>query len=195
MKTSKAVLGVLVVGFVGCFVSGIAVHGKSSTYKQDANGLEKQFEPFLKACHKADVPGQKEAFKLFQFPDAKGWFGQYFEPEVVQQLAWDAEAEAEGQGRTLAMMMNMMNRGGRFHVHCKPHARGETQPLKERQSSVRPIKAVPIEQFDIEFQAENGKRFSFLGNFVYAQGAYRYVGKGALPFWTMPDANDPAKSQ
>lgn len=79
---------VLVVGFVGCFVSGIAVHGKSSSYKQEADGLEKQFEPFLKACHKADVPGQKEAFKLF--PYGKGWFGQYFEPEVEQQLAWDA---------------------------------------------------------------------------------------------------------
>jgi len=51
-----------------------------------------------------------------------------------------------------------------------------------------------VEQFNIEFQEKDlAKRFSFLGNFVYVDGAFRYVGKGALPFWSMPDANDPAK--
>jgi len=53
---------------------------------------------------------------------------------------------------------------------------------------------VPQKQFEIEMQAQgSGKHFSFLGNFVYVDGAYRYVGKGAFPFWSMPDANDPKK--
>ena len=166
----------------------------SESYKQDAKGLAKQFEPFLKAYAKGGTAGPEETFKVFQFADAKAWFGEYFRVEEVQQLAWDAEAEVEGERNSLRMMMNLVGRGSRFHAHCKAHSEEETGTGKERQSSVHSLKPVPVEQFEIEFQAEeSGKRFSFLGNFVYVAGAYKYVGKGAFPFWAMPDANDPAK--
>jgi hypothetical protein len=53
---------------------------------------------------------------------------------------------------------------------------------------VVPINQVPLEQFQIKFTASDGKSFSELSNFVYLEGAYRYLGKGAYPFWAMPDA-------
>jgi hypothetical protein len=170
--------------------------GTAGTYKQDAHGLTKQFEPFLKAYRKGDPAGQEEAFKAFQFPDAKTWFGEHFNPDDVQQLVWDIEAEVDGERNSLATMMGIADRGGRFHARCKPYTAKESGTVKARQSAVHPSKKVPVEAFGIDLQAEgSGKRFSFLGNFVYAEGAYRYVGKGALPFWAMPDANDPAKKQ
>lgn len=187
-----------VIGLSLLVLSPLILYGSatSDTYKQDAHGLAKQFEPFLKAYSKGDTVGQEEAFKVFRFPDAKTWFGDYFKPDDVQQLVWDIEAEVNVGRNSLATMMGIADRGGRFHAHCKPHPAKDSATVKARESTVHPLKEVPVEAFDIELQAEgSGKRFSFLGNFVYVEGAYRYVGKGALPFWAMPDANEPAKKQ
>jgi hypothetical protein len=164
------------------------------TYKQNDHGLAKQFEPFFKAYQKGDESKQEEAFKVFQFPDAKAWFAQYFQPEDVQQLVWDAEAETEQEAKSLRTMMNLIARGKRFHAHPEPHSTTDTTSVKERQSSVKPTKPVPVEQFSIKVKDEKtGKWFSWLGNFVYVDGAYRFVGGGAFPLWSMPDANDPSK--
>lgn len=58
------------------------------------------------------------------------------------------------------------------------------------------LKLVPVEAFEINFRSESSRKdFSFLGNFVYEQGAYRYVGKGAFPFWSTPDTSDPCKKK
>jgi hypothetical protein len=196
MKKSVFLLGPILFSLLGIYGNDSPARSSSATYKQDGSGLEKQFEPFLKAYHKGDTARQVEAFRVFQFPDPKSWFGQYFRPEDVQQLVWDAESEAAGEEKALARMMNIIKRGARFRARCKPHANAETGAIKERQNSVHPLKTVPVEQFDIEFQVDDsGSRFSFLVNLVYADGAYRYVGKGEFPFWSMPDANDPDKEQ
>jgi hypothetical protein len=175
------------------FFSSSAVAVPNS-YKQDTHGLEKQFEPFFKAYQKGTESTEADAFKVFQFPDAKAWFAQYFRPEDVEQLTWDAEAETEKEAKTLRMMMNIVARGGHFHAHCEAHSTAETGNLKERQNGVRPVKPVPVEQFKIKVQDEKtGKWFSWQGNFVYVDGAYRFAGGGAFPLWSMPDANDPNK--
>ena len=155
--------------------------------------MEKQFEPFLNASSKGDTAGQDRAFVIFRMPDDKAFFGEYFRAEDVEQLGWDSDAEVDGEETTLKTMMRVIARGARFHARCKPPKEDPRTVVKERESKVQPVKPVPVEQFAIEFVADNGKRFSFLGNFVYVGGAYRYVGKGAFPFWSMPDANDPSK--
>jgi hypothetical protein len=61
---------------------------------------------------------------------------------------------------------------------------------------VDPLKPVPVEQFTVEMVDEkSGKKFSSLGNFVFVDGAYRFVGNGAFPLWSMPDMSAPAKKQ
>ena len=163
-------------------------------YKQSPKGLEKQFEPFLKAYQKGDKVGQDEAFGSFRLPNAKAWFEQYFHQEDAQQLAWDVESEADVENASLGTMMNLVSRGARFRASCKPYKQAEQATVKPRMNSVVPVKQVTVEQFEIELQADgSNKRFSFLANFVYVDGAYRYVGKGAYPFWSMPDATGPDK--
>jgi hypothetical protein len=41
----------------------------------------------------------------------------------------------------------------------------------------------------IEIASDSGKRFSILTNYAYVDGAFRCVGKGGYPFWSMPDAS------
>jgi hypothetical protein len=196
MSFGKSVLCFLSISFLTLSTCCLAARPGSETYKQNQHGLEKQFEPFLKAYSKGDLQGQDKAFVVFQFPDAKAWFGQYFQADRVEQLVWDGEAEVDSKKNVLRRMMTIVERGSRFRARCKPHSDTGTGSVRPRQSSVSPLKPVPIEQFDIEIESERtGKKFSFLGNYVYVDGAYRYVGKGAYPFWSMPDANDPNKKQ
>jgi hypothetical protein len=184
------------IGLAAVCLGALASPGRTEKYRQDAKGLEKQFEPFIKAYEKGDERAQEEAFKIFQIPSAKEWFSGYFRDDDVQQLVWDAESETEHEGKTLRKMMDILAQGGRFHAHCQPSVGSRTGSVKERQSSVQSLKPVPVEQYEVEIvDDKSGKKFSWLGNFVFVDGAYRFVGGGALPFWSMPDANDPAKKQ
>jgi hypothetical protein len=86
--------------------------------------------------------------------------------------------------------------GTRFRVRCKlPHA-DPTMRISPRPDAILPSAAMSVEQFVTEFDSipkiKNG-RFSLVVNYVYADGAFRYVGKGAYPFWSAPDVA-PTKS-
>jgi hypothetical protein len=57
-----------------------------------------------------------------------------------------------------------------------------------------PISEVSVEQFDVKVTSEQGRSMSTLENYVYVEGAVRYLGKGAYPFWSMPDATHPTRA-
>ena len=49
---------------------------------------------------------------------------------------------------------------------------------------MQPLKAIPVEQFILEFESTKSlKRFRVVANFVYIDGAYRFVGGGGAPLW------------
>jgi hypothetical protein len=165
----------------------------NNSYSHDAKGLEKEYDPFLKALAKGDISAANESYKVFAIPVPNTWFASYFKKESVEQLGWDYEPELENERKSLLMMTTMLGRGQllRFYAHCKSADHDPTANLAPRSDSILPDRSVPVEQFTVEFAADQERRFSFLGNFVYVEGAFRYVGKGAYPFWSMPDATRP----
>jgi hypothetical protein len=49
------------------------------------------------------------------------------------------------------------------------------------------VKPIPVEQFQLEFRSSShDQKFMFIANFVYMDGAYRFVGGGGVPFWAKP---------
>jgi hypothetical protein len=161
------------------------VNGES--YKQNAQGLEKQFEPFLKDYQKGDDRGMDESFAVFRLPKAKEWFESYFSPEDAGKLvsAYDREiSEAES---SLIEDMNRSDPGSRFRVRCE--ARGESGAGRDSAAGYgfRPVKPIAVEQFRLEFRSgSHDQKFSFIANFVYVDGAYRFVGGGGATFWAKP---------
>jgi hypothetical protein len=155
------------------------------SYSHDARGLEQEYEVILRAAGSGDSQQYSRQFAVFKLPEAADWFGQYFMKENVQQLGWDYEAEVPEYEKSL---LNVMQRqpGVRFHVHCKATSREALTGLQPRTDAVRPSRPVPVEQFEVEFVGDGG-RFSQLVNFAYVDSGYRYLGKGAYPFWSMPD--------
>lgn len=160
-------------------------------YAHDTKGLEKQYDPFLKALAKRDAASMAESYKIFLIPEPDKWFATYFKKEDVEQLGWDQEAENENEKKSLVTITNLVGLGARFHAHCKRPSSDAQAKLAPRADALTPLQPVPVEQFEVEFVGDNGKRFSILGNFVYVDGAFRFVGKGAYPFWSMPDATAP----
>ncbi len=163
----------------------VATARAAETYKRDAQGLEKQFEPFLKAYQRGDDKGMDETFALFRFPKPKEWFATYFAPEDVERLLPAYEVDVNDAESSLIQSLNLANPGSGFKVRCEPRgeAGGAGKPRPE-EGGMQPRQEIPVEQFLLEFRSTKaGQKFRVIINFVYADGAYRFVGGGA-PLWT-----------
>jgi hypothetical protein len=158
-------------------------------YKQNAQGLEKQFEPFLKAFQKGDDKGMDESFGVFRFPKPKEWFGNYFSSEDAAKLVSVYDREVSDAEGSLIEDLNRADPGSRFRVRCEP--RGDSGAGQDSSGGygVRPVRPTAVEQFRLEFRSSShDQKFSFIANFVYVDGAYRFVGGGGAPFWAKPGA-------
>ena len=161
---------------------------KPKTYSHDAHGLEKEWKTFLNAVSKKEAAAIDATYKVFVIPDQQAWFGTYFKEEDVEQLGWDYEVEAENGKRSTITMVNVVDGTG-LHVRCKSPTYNPQSRVAPRADAVTPLQPIPVEQFTVEVKTDQRKRFSFLANYVYVGGAFRYLGKGAYPFWSMPDAS------
>lgn len=169
---------------------------QNTAFSHDAKGLENQYQPFLDAFAAVKPAEFHTALAAFSLPNPADWFAKYFAKDQVQQLARENETELNAYEQALLRSMAAVPPGTRFRVRCKlPHA-DPAMRISPRPDAIQPSAAIPVEQFVTEFdpvpKMKNG-RFSLVVNYVYVDGAFRYVGKGAYPFWSAPDEL-PAKS-
>jgi len=167
-----------------------------AAFSHDAKGLENQYQPFLDAFAAVKPAEFHAALAVFALPNPADWFAKYFAKDQVEQLVRQNEAELNAYEQALLRSMAAAPPGTRFRVRCKlPHA-DPTMRISPRPDAILPSAAIPVEQFVTEFDSipkmKNG-RFSLVVNYVYVDGAFRYVGKGAYPFWSAPD-EAPTKS-
>src|SRR5260221_7512763 len=161
----------------------------AETYKQNEQGLEKQFEAFLKAYQRGDDKGMDEGFALFRVLKAKEWFEEHFSAEDAAKLSSLYEREVSDAEASLIEDMNKADPGSRFRVRCE--ARGDGGPGQGSTGGYgfKPVKPIAVEQFRLEFRSgSHDQKFSFIANFVYVDGAYRFVGGGGVAFWAKPGA-------
>jgi len=152
--------------------------------------LEKQFEAFLKAYQRGDDKGMDESFALFRLPKSQEWFGDHFSAEDAATLVASYDREMSEAESSLIEDMNKADPGSRFRVRCE--ARGESPAGQESAGGYgfRPLKPISVEQFQLEFRSSShDQKFRFISNFVYVDGAYRFVGGGGVAFWAKPGVN------
>jgi hypothetical protein len=160
-----------------------------NTYSQDAKGLEKQLEPLVKAWNKHDDRAIDQAGKVFLIPDATEWFGKYFAKDQAGLLATEDQGQVVAFATITPAMMSILAKGQKIRVQVSAADKSAPTKIQPRADAPVPTGPVPIEQFNIALVAEKGMTMSLLCNFVYVDGAYRYLGKGAYPFWSMPDTS------
>lgn len=158
-----------------------------STYSHDAKGLQKQYDPLLKAYSKGNQEEIDKEFSIFLLPDEDKWFGEYFSAADIEKLKEDyhQKAHAHKQG-FITITTKVMHSTSRFHAHCSPPDPNHPTKVEPRADAIQPTRDVPVEQFRVEFTSDDGKKMSNLENFVYIDGAFRFVGIGAYPFWAQP---------
>jgi hypothetical protein len=165
-------------------------------FSHDAKGLENQYQPFLDAFAAVKPAELHAALAVFSLPNSADWFAKYFAKDQVEQLSRESESELNAYEQVLLRWMAAVPAGTRFRVRCKPpHADPNTR-ISPRPDATLPSVQIPVEQFVTEFdpipKMKQGK-FSLLVNYVYVDGAFRYVGKDAYPFWSAPEES-PTKS-
>lgn len=160
---------------------------KVQIYSHDAKGLQKQYEPFLKALEKGGEAKMKEAFAVFESPNPETWFAQYFAKDQVQQLVRDDESEVDSYRNSLILLLRRFLNGSHYSVRCEPSNEAATT-VKPRADAVLPLTQVPVEKYNVKFSGEGGHSMSHLVNFAYVDGAFRYLGRGSYPHWSMPQA-------
>jgi hypothetical protein len=162
-----------------------------TTYSQNTKGLELQFQPLLQALTSKESSSEIDlALAIFSLPHPSEWFGKYFAKEHVEQLSGEYENAFEAYRGDILDSLRRSPAGTSFRVHCKAPHPDPSARIQPRPDAIVPFVAVQIEQFVAEFEPvrhSDGSRFSLFANYVYADGAYRYVGKGAYPFWSAPD--------
>jgi len=171
-----------------------ALHGQSAittpsgdTYKQNEQGLEKQFEAFLKAYQRGDDKGLDEGFAVFRLPKSKEWFENHFSAEDAAKLSSVYEREVSDAEASLIEDMNKADPGSRFRTRCEARGDGGAGQGSTGGYGFKPVKAISVEQFRLEFRSgSHDQKFSFIANFVYVDGAYRFVGGGGVAFWSKP---------
>ncbi|HMI52830.1 MAG TPA: hypothetical protein VK525_15065 [Candidatus Saccharimonadales bacterium] len=173
----------------------------ASDYSRDAKGLEGEYQPFLDALNKGQTPPFDKEFSSLTIPDPALWFGEYFETEQVQALVDDYKAEVAKEKLISTFMTKFWPSGTHFKVHCKPH-RPSSAKFPPRPDAYEPKKEISIERFEVEFKSdkpslshEHSYSMSFSVNVVWVDGAYRYLGGGAYPFWAMPETLEQRRSK
>jgi hypothetical protein len=168
-------------GYAGAWAAG------TETYKQNEDGLAKQFEQFLKAYQRGDDKGMDESFAVFRLPKAQEWFGEHFSAEDAAKLGATYEREMSEAEASLIEDMNKADPGSRFRVRCEARGDGGAGQGNTGGYGFKPVKPIAVEQFRLEFRSgSHDQKFSFIANFVYVDGAYRFVGGGGVAFWAKP---------
>ncbi|HSY59109.1 MAG TPA: hypothetical protein VK795_06080 [Terriglobales bacterium] len=182
---------VLIGGHASSSSSKLATSAFPAAYSQNVKGLELQFQPLLQGFATGQTSAEiDQALAIFSLQNSNDWFEKYFAKEHVEQLNGEYKKAFESFRRDILDSLRRSPAGTSFRVHCKAPHPDPSARIQPRQDAAVPLVAVQIEQFVTEFEPEhhsNGARFSLFANYAYVDGAYRYVGKGAYPFWSVPD--------
>ena len=168
-------------------VRTIVAMPNAETYKQNEQGLGKQFEAFLKAYQRGDDKGMDEGFSVFRMPKAQEWFENHFSAENAAKLSAAYDREMSEAEASLIEDMNKADPGSRFRARCESRGDSGAGQPSSGGYGFRPVKPISVEQFGLEFRSgSHDQKFQFIANFVYVDGAYRFVGGGGVPFWAKP---------
>jgi hypothetical protein len=187
----RVIILVFIVAIIAVVMQGRSTVASPSaeTYKQNEQGLEKQFEAFLKAYQRGDDKGMDAGFALFRLPKSQEWFGDHFSAEDATTLVASYDREMSDAEASLIEDMNKADPGSRFRVRCEARGDGGAGQGSTGGYGFKPVKAIAVEQFRLEFRSgSHDQKFSFISNFVYVDGAYRFVGGGGVAFWAKPGA-------
>jgi len=162
-------------------------------YPQTADGFNAQMSAALAAYQKGDRAEGRRLLEQFRLADSAKWFAEQFGPEQGETLSKLYDQHLENY---LTSMENHLEevasaKGRKLNVKLEPGTSQQPTPATELSGFVP---AKPPTCFNVFFLINlTGKAdLVFKGNyrattwedtFLYQDGAFRFLGHGAWPFW------------
>jgi TonB family protein len=156
-------------------------------------GFEQQWKPFFKAYKSSDPRQVKSYLDAFAIPD--NWFTDVFGadagPELAKLYADQFQDFESHIPRSLGLSMNLVGKhygAGLNDLVIQTELADNPDPKpapKPPPASLQPLP--PVLRFSTKtsfhIQGTNQPGASWMDSFVYLDGRFRFLGRGAYPFW------------
>jgi hypothetical protein len=173
------------------------------TYPETADGFNAQMSAAVAAYQKGDTAAGRRLLQQFRLPHSAQWFAENIGPDQSEALAarYDRlfESYMNNTGKTLEDLAS--HKGQKLNTDVKPGRqdppRADAIPSHPRKlSGIVPAKdpACINVSFGIKQSSKadlllkgNFKFETWMDTFIYQDGAFRFMGHGAWPFWVWDD--------
>ena len=176
-------------------------------YPQTAEGLASQFSAALDAYKQGNSTEGRHVLEQFRLPRPVDWFGEQIRPELNEILAKRYNRLFEQfLNQTENMLLDLAhNKGQKLRIDLKPARQEPPGPSNNLGATSRiPSGIVTVKKpvtfdafFSVNFTSKSHTIFTgdyratyWEATYVYQDGAFRFVGSGAWPFWEWEDDYD-----
>jgi hypothetical protein len=173
-------------------------------YPQSADGFSAQFSAVVEAYRKGDAVEGRRLLEQFRISNSADWFGDQIRPELNEIMAKRyARLFNKFVNQTENRLQDLARTKGRkLNMDLKPGSSDPPSPDKiGNHGSMKPSGIVTVKQpvcfnafFFIKLTTASQtvfsgeyKAISWEDTYIYQDGAFRFVGRGAWPFWQWED--------
>ena len=161
------------------FAQPLPATAPPTAYPEKSGGLDKELHDLVKARKAGDKTTEDAIFRSFVLPDPEKWFTKTFGPDAGEHMA--------GQYIPLTHVLVQQLKGIFDHLDdmkfneieirkydkaCDDHADDYVYPLLLARTEPAPL-------YEAMFRKENS--YQQMNSFVFAEGAFRYIGRINIP--------------
>jgi hypothetical protein len=173
------------------------------TYPQSADGFNAQMSAAVAAYQAGEAAAGRRLLEQFRLPHSAEWFAQNIGPDQSEALTarYDRLFESYLNNTEKTLQDLAAHKGQKLNTDVKP---GRQEPPKADAIPAHPRKLsgiVPAKDpacinvsFGIKQSSKadlllkgNFKFETWMDTFIYQDGAFRFMGHGAWPFWVWDD--------
>jgi TonB family protein len=166
---------------------------ETPAYAASEAGFREQFNAIVRARCSGDSATAQRLLDQFSLPDATAWFAHNFDPGDAAKLAerYNRLSSTHGVALQKTVADVCENPGSQILLsHKDAPAKAQMVLRGDQPSQVRPVLDLPLARYLFQIQQTGAPNVSWEETFVYEQGAFRFLGKGAWPFWTREERPD-----
>ena len=169
--------------FILILISAVSLSAADRVIPDTPRGFEGQYQELFKACKKGDEPKIQELLAEFAIPST--WFADMFGPTQGPEL----EKQYLIQHKQFISLTLRKLRGFNRPDPSVYTKLGQAVELKPPAAPPpQSVKQIPAAQdYEIHYSTQGTERVSWMDNFIYVDGKFRFFGPGGYPFWDPPN--------
>jgi TonB family protein len=166
---------------------------ETPAYAESEAGFRERVSAIVRASCSGDSANAQRLLDQFSLPEATAWFAHNFDSNDAAKLTERYSRLSSTHGTVLQKTIAEVceNPGSEVVVSRKDApAKAQIVLRGDQPSTMHPVVDLPLTRFGFQIRLDGKPGVSWEETFVYEQGAFRFLGKGAWPFWTREEKPD-----